>query len=128
MKEWPEKSAIVRFTDITKPVIRAMKFAYTLKRKNRQRDIPWEGLDIGKEEQVGCFSPVDKLTAFNLEYSLDSQGRDALTEIVGVAVQLGIEQGRRMAYNDMASRIDMLKLMHKGMDSPLEQLQREMDR
>ncbi len=128
MKKWPEKSAVVRFTDITQPIMRAMRFAYTLKRKNRQRDIPWEGLDIGKEEQACCFSPIEKLTAFNLEYSLDSQGRDALTEIVGVAVQLGIEQGRRMAHQDMTSRIDILKLMHQGMHSPLEQLQRGMDR
>lgn len=127
MKEWPEKSATVRFTDITEPIIKAIRFAYNLKRKNTQRDIPWEGLDIGKEEQACCFSPIEKLTAFNLEYSLDSQGRDALTEIVGVAVQLGIEQGRRMAHSDMASRIRMLKIMHKGMNSPLEQLQREMD-
>ena len=128
MKEWPEGSATARFTDITEPVIQAMRFAYTLKRKNIQRDIPWEGLDIGREEQACCFSPIEKLTAFNLEYSLDSQGRDALTEIVGVAVQLGIEQGRRMAYSDMASRIHILKIMHEGMNSPLEQLQREIDR
>jgi len=111
---WPKDDKIVSFVEITEPIREAILFAYTIKRKNKNRSIPWNGLDIGEDEKCTCFSPKDQFHLDNLRYSEDEQGRDALDEILGLAVRLGIEQGRRIfknsiEYTCMKIRLDLLK-------------------
>lgn len=95
-KKWPEQEKPVSFREITKPIKKAILFAYDIKRKNKRYSIPWKGLDIGEDSKVSCFSPDESLKYKNLKYSEREQGRDALDEIIGIAVQLGIEQGKRI--------------------------------
>lgn len=95
MKPWPKNGKTVRFSDLVKDIKKAVLFAYDVKRKNRKKNIPWNGYDIGDAEKVCCLCPDDHLTAENLRYSESEQGRDALDEIIGLALQLGMEQGRR---------------------------------
>jgi len=73
----------------------AIRQAYRLKFRG-YRDLKWRGLDIGEDTKAGCFSPDEQLNAGNLRYDQEDQGRSPLRVIVGVAVQLGIEQGRRI--------------------------------
>lgn len=96
-KKWPADDEPASFEDITRPLARAVRFAYNLKRKNRDKDIPWTGLDVGPGVEHVSFGAAKKLAASNLKYSEEEQGRDALEELLGLAVQLGIEQGRRIA-------------------------------
>lgn len=72
-----------------------MRFAYDLTRRNQGRSIPWSGPPIGRHEAATSLEAKNRLSAKMLEYSKEDQGRDALDEIIGVAIQLGIEQGRR---------------------------------
>ncbi len=95
-RAWPLEGP-VDFEELTGPVCRAIRFGYQLERRNKDTSIPWTGLDIGKCEKAAGFSPHDKLHSTNLEYDENEQGRDALEVLVGIAVQLGAEQGRRMA-------------------------------
>ncbi len=125
MKEWPEDNKTVMFDELTEPIIKAIRFAYDVTRKNENKDIPWEGLDIGKSARACCFSPPEALAASNLRYSLDDQGRDALEEIVGLAVQLGIEQGRRVTYDDLSGRMDSFKTMFNVLKESMEQLYKQ---
>ena len=94
--DWPPDDAPANFEDLTAPICAAIRFAYRLQRRNQDRDIPWSGPEIGAEERATALLAQAQLGAVNLAYSLDDQGRDALTEIIGLAVRLGIEQGRRI--------------------------------
>ena len=99
MTEWPggergDKPA--DFSDIADPLCEAFRFAYVLSRQNADQDIPYDGLDIGWRERACCFSAAEQLTVEKIGFSEDDQGRDALKVLVGLAIQLGIEQGRRI--------------------------------
>ena len=109
MKEWPKDGGLFNFRDLVGPVRTAIEFAYRLERRNTGRSIPWDGPNVGDRTLVCGFSPVEKLRCDNLKYSDEEQGRDALTEIVGIAVQLGIEQGRRMAVEKLDTPFVMIE-------------------
>jgi len=95
-KGWPDDGQPADFEKLATPLVRAVRFAYDLKRKNADKDIPWKGPDIGWRERATCLSPKEQLTAERLGYSEEDQGRDPLVEIIGLALRLGIEQGRRI--------------------------------
>src|SRR3989304_4553686 len=96
MKEWPENNKPADFEDIVKHLKMALKFAYKMRRQNLHKDIPYDGFDIGHQQLAGCFHANETLSVKQLQFVLEDQGRDALDEILGLAVQLGIEQGRRV--------------------------------
>ena len=93
---WPDNDKPAQASDILKPIRDAIEFAYTLRRKNEGLDIPYTGHDIGEEEKACCISPHNGINAEAIEFALDHNGMDALHEILGLALLLGIEQGRRM--------------------------------
>lgn len=95
VKSWPENNEPLSFDNLTAPLRKAFQFAYTLKRKNEGRSIPWTGPDQGKHAGYSLH-PTEQLSAENLRYSDEEQGRDALEELLGLALRLGIEQGRRI--------------------------------
>jgi len=97
---------IYTFEELVKPVVKALKAAYTLERKPLA-DIKWRGPNISNGFSL---SPSERLTAENLRYSEESQGRFALDEIVGIAVSLGIEQGKNLAAMEYEKR----ELVHQA--------------
>lgn len=107
-KPWPSDGSPAHFTEICDPIIEALRFAYTFRRRNRDKDIPWKGLDIGEREKVSCFLPDEALSAEALAYALDDQGRDAMREILAVAIQLGSEQGRRIEATSLPRQLEQL--------------------
>ena len=97
MKKWSnQKDETAIFSDLADPILKAIRFAYKLKRKNIDEDIKWKGYDIGENDKVTCFSPDEKFKVKSLAWALEEHGMDALHEIITVAIQLGIEQGRRL--------------------------------
>lgn len=94
-KCWPDDGGTVGFSDLCGPVCDAIRFSHSLRRVNVGLDIPWGGFNIGSSELATCFSPSAQLSAEMLASDAD-QGRDVLDVCVGIAVQLGIEQGRRI--------------------------------
>jgi hypothetical protein len=114
MEKWPKDGSAVSFRRMGDPVRKAILFAYNIERKNRNRNIPWDGLDIGDAEKARCFSPNEQLKVKNLRYSEGEQSRDALDEIIGIAIQLGIEQGRRVFRNSTEYQLMKIRLdLHK---------------
>lgn len=95
-KEWPENSKVVRFSDITDPVKEALQVAMDKGDAVYEDGIEWTGLMQGKFTAAVALAPTVALHAQNLTYSNEEQGRDVYNEIISIAVQLGIEQGRRM--------------------------------
>lgn len=90
------------FEDITKSLKKAVKFAYSTRRKNKTKDIPWDGPNLTITRILaGCFNINESLKEENLIYNEENQGRDALDIIISCAVQLGIEQGIRMKMEEL---------------------------
>ena len=72
---WPKDNRTASFQEITDPILKAIRFAYLLKRKNRSLDIPYDGLPIGRPEAATCQEIEDALKSENLRYSEEDQGR-----------------------------------------------------
>lgn len=103
---WPSDGGPLDFEEIARPILHAIRFAYDMQRRDRRRNIPWRGPEIGKRDRACCLGAAERLKAGRLAYAEDDQGRDALEEIVQLAIQLGIEQGRRIARSDESELLD----------------------
>jgi hypothetical protein len=109
MSDWPKDGKPASFGDITGPICDAIRFAYRLERQNTDKDIPWQGLPKGRHELANTL-PIDQaLSAENLAYSLDEQGRDALREILAVLAQLAFEQERRISYERISVWLKLIE-------------------
>jgi hypothetical protein len=117
MKNWPaDDTETVYFSDLTKSVADVIRFGYEMKRRNRNKNIPYNGYNTDMEEHAGDFDPVIKLKAKKLKYAEEDQGRDLLIEAIGIAVQLGIAQGRRIQRERMKVGMKLMESAIKHSD------------
>lgn len=107
-RQWPKDNKPAQFSDLVDPVIKGIRFAYSMKRRNETRRIPWTGPDTGKSAVTP--PPKEWLSRDSLAWDLEDQGRDALEILVGIAVQLGIEQGRRATIEKLNEMMLMFRL------------------
>ena len=110
MKSWPVDDKPALFEELTAGIVEAIQFAYKVRRKNSGKSIPLHGLDAPGGPCYG--SGTEMLKVESLEYARE-RGRNALTEIVGVALRLGMEQGRRISLEsgEASALKDKLKLI-----------------
>lgn len=99
MSDWPGDGSPTQFTSIVDPLRDAVDHLYELRRLP-EKDVPWTGLEIGQRELGGNYGAVERLTAASLRYDEEEQDRDPMRVLLGLAVQLGIEQGRRIFCNE----------------------------
>jgi hypothetical protein len=111
MKQWPKSDKPASFDDVVGPLVRAVRFAYDLKRKNSDKDIPYTGYDIGRDCAANCLGATTKLSAKSLRYNDEDQGRDVLETIIELAIQIGIEQGRRITMTGPIVKTMRLELL-----------------
>jgi hypothetical protein len=113
MLEWPENHKIVPVHRLLNPLRAALEFAYRLEPQNEGIDIPYEGYTFG-QDRGGLMPPPDvMLTAEQLAEDED-MGRDAAYTILNIALLLGIEQGRRLTYEDIRQiNLDLQRLKDK---------------
>jgi hypothetical protein len=107
---WPDNGDCLSFELIASAICEAVRFAYKLERQNESKNIPWKGPNIGQRERATCHQPREQLSAEMLAFALEDQGRDALDEIVAVALRLGIEQGRRIDRDSVESRMRAIQM------------------
>lgn len=99
MKSWPAAhDEHVDFSDLVEPVVAAILNTHTVTRKNKGKDVPYAGYAL--PGTAGTFGTCLHMTAEQMDYSDDEQGRSALSQLVGLAVTLGFEQQRRMMLGD----------------------------
>lgn len=113
------------FDEMIDPIIKALRFAYKFRRQNNGKSIPWDGPRLGKNMRANSLEFEHRLSAENLTYSKDDQGRDALDEILGVALQVGIEQGRRITMQSsevetMRQRLQTARVILGAAETPNE--------
>jgi hypothetical protein len=95
-----------KFDDMADPVLKAIRFAYKLERRNKNKNVPWNGPRLGENMRANSPEFAERLRAGRLAYAEEDQGRDALEEIIGIALQVGIEQGRRIAKSSQSALLD----------------------
>jgi hypothetical protein len=106
---WPENDAAAVFDTLTEPVADLVRQAYSLKRKAAiKKGLDWKGPSLPWSLRASCLPFEEKLNAENLRYDDEEQGRDPLEVIIGIAVQLGIEQGRRISAEPIADKEEMV--------------------
>lgn len=95
-KEWPTNPHVaVGFSSIIEPVIEAIRKTHNVERIEGTGH-EWSGLPLGKRDRSTCVDPSEKLSKEQLVYSEIDKGQSALSTIITIAIQLGIEQGRRL--------------------------------
>ncbi len=123
IRKWPKGNKPTQFSDLTDAVTKGIRFAYSLKRRNRDRSVPWTGPDSGQSIKATCPTPEEWLSKKSLAFNLEDQGRDALDVLVAIAVQLGIEQGRRMTIEKLEDKMIMFRL--KLLNGPCSKVETE---
>ena len=108
--KWPDDGSPLDYQSLADPIRKAVRFAYEMSRKNVGHSVPWNGPAIGRPEAATSLEAKHRLSAEALKYSEEDQGRDALDEIIGIAVQIGIEQGRRIYRSGDTFKTLMLRL------------------
>ena len=95
MADWPKDDGTMRFWELTNPVCAAIKEIYTMKRR-KHGDIKWTGPATPEFLLATALTFDERLTKEMLDYDENEQDREPLEILVGFAVQLGMEQERRM--------------------------------
>jgi hypothetical protein len=99
MKKWPSKNEPASFSNIVEPLRKILK-QFNVE-SPEPRTIRYSGYELGYKESITSTQPDKRLTLESLQYELEDQDRDVLTVILSIAVQLGIEQGRRLMMEDL---------------------------
>jgi len=107
--EWPVDNKPTSFYHLSGAVREAVDFCYTLRRKNSKEDVPWNGPPLPEFLKAQCHEFHDALTADKMEYQLEGQDRDAMDVIIGIAMQLGMEQGRRSLKQDIDDELKVVE-------------------
>lgn len=100
MKQWNKENKPEDFYNIIDPLINAVLFSYQLVRQNQGKNIPYDGMDIGDNEKATCLSPDVLFNSSHIETMELEYDKSLIDTIICLAVQLGIEQGRRIYAND----------------------------
>ena len=93
------------FTETITALRKALRFAYKLERQNRDKDIPWDGPELGEEDLCGNLPAKEGLSAHHLRIDEEDQGREADEKILALAYMLGLEQGRRRLYHSPGEKL-----------------------
>ena len=108
MPDWPENGDPLPFVDLVAPVRAALCYAYHVdwcggNLGEPMPDIPWTGPRRLSLVQCAVVPPEHRLEGRNLDAEL-LKNRDPLDVILGLAVELGIQQGRIIERRDAAER------------------------
>ena len=110
LKQWPADGSTVSFGDLVDPLRKVLRRG------------EYAGYDIGEREKAGCLSPDEALAPEQLDRYRE-RGTDRAAVVLGIAVQLGIEQGRRMAIQEAVREVErMIKWQKLGVAPDLEEL------
>lgn len=94
-KDWPDDNGMVSFDMLVSGLRKTLQIAIDKGDKVYEDGIEWHGLNGLKNGHHPCICNIpETLHAEGLQYHKE-RDRDAITTILGIAVQLGMEQGAR---------------------------------
>jgi len=107
-------------------------------RKPGDEGVEYDGPPLHPRFFVASFKPREALSKEKLDFAEQDQGRDALEEVLAVVLQMGVEQGLRMArgewtdmekverrLSDIKERID--EFPDDYLDLQIEMIKHELD-
>lgn len=95
-KTWPsDPKKTANFSEILDPLVNAVKATHKIERIEGI-GYDWDGLPNGDRESPISVDPNERLTAKYLDWQANYNDNSALEIILTLAIQLGIEQGRRL--------------------------------
>lgn len=116
-----EKENTWNLTELTDSIVKSVKFAYTLRRKNKKKDIPYDGPIMECNKLLVCEPNIDEAFKVpSLEYK-EERDKDAMWVIIFQTLRLGIEQGWRWMVDDMKK----LQNRFKDIETALEHFQQK---
>lgn len=114
MKEWPEdQHETVDFDELCEPLRKLLKDNYN--RKPGKLKLPEsfnKFYNIGRHNLATTPPVDDTLTPDGLQYHRE-RGRDLLSVVIGIAIQYGIEQGRRITLDNLQFKLKSGELFEK---------------
>lgn len=107
IRPWPSDGSTVDFTDLVEPLVDLMRQRFV--ERPDSDTLTYDGYDVGAKHV--CLGIDELIEPANMAWQLEDQGRDALEVLVAACVQVGIEQGRRVARNEIAEKVKIIKLV-----------------
>lgn len=98
MREWPADGSPITAYNAISPLVNIMHEGYSLERKPVMHFL-YHGLNIGKADRLYNPTPDERFTGRWLTNDMKFN-RTLLDNVLITAFQLGIEQGRRLEYNN----------------------------
>lgn len=92
---WPTNGGPADFEDLTTVMGETLESAYDMTPRDLTTDLNWTGPSTPEFARVGSPSFQERLTVESLLNNEQNFGRDPLDVIMGIGMQLGMEQGRR---------------------------------
>ena len=116
--KWPkDESKPASFRELAKCVRKAFLDGANWERINRSKNIKWTGPPQGKYSAPVSLAFGVGLRAKTLRVDETEQGRDFLDHIIGIALQLGVEQGRRIHNEKNKSWVNMMKRLIENIEA-----------
>lgn len=98
---WPANNKPAQFELLVSSCKKALEQGIKWERINPTKSIKWTGPLSAKSQLVTTLDFPEMLRAKNLLYNEGEQGRDVVDVILGIAIRLGIEQGRRIVVSEL---------------------------
>lgn len=96
LKKWPKNNVPVSFDILADSICNSIRQAYELKRINSSIPIPYEGYELPDNQLITNSKIREQLKPENIAWLKEDQFMDELQILIGIALSLGIEQGRRV--------------------------------
>lgn len=104
---YPKEDSNVYFEDLVEPFVKMVRKAYSLRRINRKKAVPYSGYPNGFDTRDGTSEPWRRFQVESMKYDEYDQGRDAIRVIVGmmftVISEIGCREIRRAVLNVCAT-------------------------
>jgi len=104
--DWPKDDAPAEFEHLVEALTRAFKQGawWRPRYEHKDKDIIWVGPPLPKN----VLSPEEQLSAGGRQYSAD-KGRNFVELMFGLALQIGIEQGRKIEREENRTTVALLE-------------------
>jgi hypothetical protein len=110
--KWASNDKPARFDQLSDALVALMSELYPeVDFEDAKPDPTWRGPSLGMREAAIAVDPEKRFSKDYLEWLLESQNRTALGAVIDLALQLGIEQGRRLETSD---RVGAFLEAHRG--------------
>ena len=122
MKNWNKEGEPEAFSDLVDGLHDALNKALSMREGVYQHGLPYKGFEVGESSKLTNYSAEERFKAEQLR-SEKEQGRDVFSVIISTAVHLGMEQGKRVYYQEIQDKLEMTKVMASGVYESIKQLE-----